>query len=226
MSDVWNKDKKKGAPSCGIFLSIRASDFGLGDEKKAQDMTRRMREAIQGINASPYEKNFAVLEFVPDMGERDSEVIAEGVKAFVQRGGLIFMIRDSLTIAAKVGADGIFFSDASKAIEARDVVGDDPIIGACVTANMGNIEALDIVRTAENFTIEQILKLKAQQPDLMAIPFSNEITNDNCAAYVLAGCDFLDVTDYVWQHPESAVKAVVNMLYAIELAIEASAIKH
>lgn len=227
MSDSWNSNKKAGAPDCGLFLSIKASDFGIGDQSKAQAMLAKLRQAVQGINASPYEKNFAIVEFIPDMGD-DSQTIAEGLKDFVSAKGLILLIRDNLKISASIGADGIMFTSAKKASKAREVAGDDPIIGAYDSAEdsvQPHIQSLDLVRMAEGTDLNELLKFKAINSDVMLLPSMKDITNDNCASLVLAGADFIDVTNYTWSHPENPTKAIVNMLYAIDIATEATNIK-
>lgn len=227
MNDSWNSEKKAGSPPCGLFLSIKASDFGIGDQSKAQSTLLKLRQAVQGINASPYEKNFAVIEFIPDMGEH-STTIAEGMKDFVTAKGLILLIRDSLEISAQIGADGIMFTDAEKASKARDVIGDDPIIGIHISSedNVNTlISSVDLVRTATNTSLNDLLKFKALYPDVMLLPTMKDITNDNCASLVMAGADFIDASTYVWSHKESPTKAVVNLIYAIDLACESGQIK-
>lgn len=46
------------------------------------------------------------------------------------------------------------------------------------------------------------------------------MTNDYCAFWVRAGAGFIDAGDYIWSHGEGVMKGTVNMLYAIDLALE------
>lgn len=222
--DNWNKEKKKGAPPSGLFWSIEQSAFGQGDETAALDMIRNLRMAIAAINASPYEKNAHVIEFIPEGAESDSLKILEGLQAITAHNGLILLVRDSLSLAARAKADGVCFTSADKVKPAREAIGDDPIIAAHLSVINDIPEDIDLAIFSEAISLDDIAKSKvgASYTAMSAL----NLTNENCGAYVLAGCDFLNASEYMNTHEEGAAKAAVNMLYAIDLALEAPKAQH
>tara|TARA_R110002124_G_scaffold149220_1_gene315207 strand:+ start:376851 stop:377525 length:675 start_codon:yes stop_codon:yes gene_type:complete len=213
----WNKKKKKGAPPSGLFWSIDESAFGVGDEKAALDMVRDLRLAILAINAAPYEKNAHIIEFVPLGGGEDSLKILQGLQVITAHNGLVLLVRDSLSLAAKAKADGIVFSDVNKAKAARESIGDDPIIALHVDAEEELIEEIDLAIFSNKFSVQEILKLK--QNLSCTVMSAIELNNVDCQSYVQYGCNFLNASHYLNTHKGGAAKAAVNMLYAIDLTV-------
>jgi hypothetical protein len=213
----WNKNKKKGAPPAGLFWTIRESAFGAGDEKAALDMVRDLRLAILAINAAPYEKNAHIIEFVAEGSAEESLKILEGLQAITSHNGLVLLVRDSLSLAAQSKADGIVFMDVEKAAEARSVIGDDPIIAAHVSVINDIPDSIDLAIFSDACGMQDITKVKINAP--FTVMSNVALDNENCGAYVQAGCDFLNASEYLNGHDESAAKAAVNMLYAIDLAV-------
>jgi|TARA_R110002126_G_scaffold13118_7_gene57164 hypothetical protein len=213
----WNKDKKKGAPPSGLFWTINESAFGAGDEKTALDMVRRLRMAILAINASPYEKNAHIIEFVAEGNAAESLKILEGLQAITSHSGLVLLVRDSLSLAAQSKADGIVFTDVEKAVEARSLIGDDPIIAAHLESVDEIPNNIDLAIFSDKCSMQDITKVKISSP--CTVMSNVALNNENCGAYVQAGCDFLNASEYLNAHPESPAKAAVNMLYAIDLTV-------
>ena len=213
----WNKDKKKGAPPAGLFWTIRESAFGAGDEKAALDMVRDLRLAILAINAAPYEKNAHIIEFVAEGSAEESLKILEGLQALTSHNGLVLLVRDSLSLAAQSKADGVVFTDLAKAVEARSIIGDDPIIAAHISEINDIAGNIDLAIFSDKCILQDITKVKIGEP--FTVMSNVALDNENCGAYVQAGCDFLNASQYLNNHPEGAAKAAVNMLYAIDLAV-------
>ena len=46
------------------------------------------------------------------------------------------------------------------------------------------------------------------------------VTNDYCAYYVESGAAFIDAGDYIWGHGKGVMQGTVNMLHAIDLALD------
>ncbi len=213
----WNKDKKKGAPPAGLFWTIRESAFGAGDEKVALDMVRDLRLAILAINAAPYEKNAHIIEFVAEGSAEESLKILEGLQALTSHNGLVLLVRDSLSLAAQSKADGVVFTDLAKAVEARSIIGDDPIIAAHISETNDIPDNIDLAIFSDKCILQDITKAKISAS--FTVMSNVALDNENCGAYVQAGCDFLNASQYLNSHPEGAAKAAVNMLYAIDLAV-------
>jgi len=213
----WNKDKKKGAPPAGLFWTIRESAFGAGDEKAALDMVRDLRLAILAINAAPYEKNAHIIEFVAEGAGEESLKILEGLQALTSHNGLVLLVRDSLSLAAQSKADGVVFTDLTKAVEARNIIGNDPIIAAHIPAINDIPDNIDLAIFSDKCSLQDITKVKINAP--FTVMSNLALDNENCGVYVQAGCDFLNASEYLNKHSEGAAKAAVNMLYAIDLAV-------
>lgn len=214
----WNKEKKKGAPPSGLFWTIEESAFGSGDEDKALDMIRNMRMAIAAINASPYEKNAHIIEFVPQGSASESLKILEGLQAITSHNGLVLLVRDSLSLAAESKADGVLFTDSAKAEKARAAIGEDPIIAVHVSDVNDITNNIDLAIFSDKISLQDIARVRIN----LACTVMSEVnlSNENCAGHVQAGCDFLNASDYLNSHVEGAAKAAVNMLYAIDLAAD------
>ena len=219
----WNKEKKKGAAPSGLFWTIEEQAFGAGDEKKAMDMVRDLRLALLSINASPYEKNSHIIEFVPQGDAEESLKILEGLQLITTHNGIVLLVRNSLTLAAQAKADGVIFTDANKAEEARRVIGGDPIIGAHYDKIVDVSDAVDLAIFGEALTPGDIAKHKPM--DKHTVMSKTNVNHENCASYVQAGCDFLNASHYINSHKDRA-QAIVNMLYAIDLALHVPAQKH
>ena len=220
----WNKDKKKGAPPSGLFWTIEETAFGHGDESAALDMIRNLRMAIAAINAAPYEKNAHIIEFVPQGAVSESLKILEGLQAITSHNGLVLLVRDSLKLAAEAKADGVIFTDHEKAEKAREAIGDEPIIAVHVNDVNDITNNIDLAVFSDAVSLQDIAKVRINLA--CTVMSAVNLSNENCGAYVQAGCDFLNASEYLNAHKEGAAKAAVNMLYAIDLAASAPANAH
>ena len=220
----WNKEKKKGAAPSGLFWTIEERAFGMGDEKIAMHRDGDLRLAILSINASPYEKNSHVIEFVPQGSPEESLKILQGLQTITAHNGLVLLVRNALSLAAEAQADGVIFTDADKVAEARKVIGDTPIIAAHYD-NVDDVsDDVDLAIFGEALTAGDIAKHKPM--DKHTVMSKTSVTNENCGSFVLAGCDFLNASHYINTHKDGAAQAIVNMLYAIDLALDVPAQKH
>ena len=216
------KEKKKGAPQAGLYLRI-------ADDKPFEDAFREMREAAFVINRSSYEKNLHVLEVGGDPMDVDS---TDRLKALVLGGkqnGLVVIVRGHAGLAFAVEADGVLLDKAEDVANAREVMGEDAIIGlrcglsrqAAEDADKASIvDYISFAATAEHILPPETLiswwGARAETPALV----EGKITNDECGRYVRAGATFIDASDYVWNHPKGIKQGTVDMLYAIDLVME------
>lgn len=214
---------RSGAPPCGLYLI-------LPPEWMAPSFLANLRDLFRAINASPYEKNSHVIEF---RGEEGAEYTAEQmdiIKAMaelVKSQGLVFAVCDDIAMAKTCGADGVLLNKLGQVEKARAVLGDDAIVGlrcgqSRLMAEKALEQGVDYISFHGNDggfvspSLVQWWHMKTDNPCLV----EGNITNDDCAFYVQAGADFLSAGSYVWQHPEGVMKGVVNMAYAIDLAVE------
>lgn len=220
------KEVKKGAPSAGLYLRI-------SDDKPFEEAFRDMREAAFVINRSSYEKNLHVLEVGGDPMDVDS---TDRLKALVLGGkqnGLVVIVRGHAGLAFAVEADGVLLEKLDDVANAREVMGGDAIIGlrcglSRQTSEKAIEEGVDYVSfsaSAENILPPESLigwwGVKTEVPALV----EGKLTNDDCARYVQAGATFLEASDYVWNHPKGIKQGTIDMLYAIELAMESQSVQ-
>lgn len=216
-----DKPVKSGTASCGLYLT-------LPDTWMEPDFLKNLRDLFRAINASAYEKNNHVIELRSHEGEVHTVEQAEIVQAMcalTQSQGVVFIVRNNIDLAKSCGADGVLVDDVSSIFTARKVLGDDAIVGMRCgisrrTAEKALEEGADFISFHDalgsyvNPAIVQWWHYKSDNPCLV----EGRYTNDDCAFYVQAGADFIECGSYIWEHPESVMKGVVNMMYAIDLA--------
>ncbi len=221
------KEKKKGAPQAGLYLRI-------ADDKPFEEAFREMREAAFVINRSSYEKNLHVLEVGGDPMDVDS---TDRLKALVLGGkqnGLVVIVRGHAGLAFAVEADGVLLDKAEDLANAREVMGGEAIIGlrcglsrqVAEDAEKGGIaDYISFAAIAEHILPPETLiswwGARSEVPALV----EGKITNDECGRYVRAGATFIDASDYVWKHPKGIKQGTVDMLYAIDLAMESQSVQ-
>lgn len=216
------KEKKEGAPQAGLYLRI-------ADDKPFEDAFRAMREAAFVINRSAYEKNLHVLEVGGDPLDVDSTDRLRALVLGGQQNGLVVIVRGHAGLAFAVEADGVFLDKAEDLANAREVLGEDAIIGlrcglsrqTAEDAEAGGIaDYISFAAAADHILPPESLiawwGTRSETPALV----EGKITNDECGRYVRAGATFIDGSDYVWNHPQGIKQGTVDMLYAIELAME------
>lgn len=211
---------KKGAPPVGLYLRI-------GPDLALEELVRDLRQIFFVINRSEYEKNMHVLEIVGAADDGDFRDKAAALFSFARGNGIACIFRGLPEDAKDLGADGVLLADAGLYPAARDLFGDEGIVGlACGISKEMAAEAYDLGADFVSFgtgkntlTYLEALRFWAILTDKPAL-VEGPITNDYCAYYVQAGASFIDAADYIWSHGEGVMKGTVNMLHAIDLALE------
>jgi len=109
---------------------------------------------------------------------------------------------------------------------ARTALGDDAIVGlGCGLCRATAQRARDVAVDYVSFGLPDALPpvdlvgwwaTLTDTPALVRGP----VDNDNAGVFVQAGASFLECGDYILAHPKGILQGTVNMLYAIELALE------
>lgn len=209
-----------GAPLCGLYLIVdKMRDSGA--------LVKELREIFLCINASTYEKNMHVVEYRPVTPEIADAELASRLGTLCRASGIVFLCHNDISFAAKALADGVMLDDGEAIDTAREVFGPEGIVGlrcgnSMVKAEAGLARGIDIA----SFYSEQgrlpdpsLLRrwhTRTENPCLAEGP----LTNDHCDFYVTAGADFIDSSHYIRTHAQGVKQGTVNMLYAIDLALE------
>ncbi|NCC21697.1 MAG: thiamine phosphate synthase [Alphaproteobacteria bacterium] len=209
---------KAGAPPCGLFLRIR-------DDGDAQRQFRDLRAFFHVLNASDYEKNLHAVAMLGPRGPTGDPERYAAFAALCKLNGIVFMT-GNLRLAGHADADGVVIDSAGDVAVAREMMGKDGIVAVdCGTArskaDAARTNGADAVLLGSEAALPPAT-LIAEWSTTSDIPCIVEgpMTNDLAGEYVRAGADLLDVTDYVLSHEEGVMKGTVNMLYAIDLALE------
>ncbi len=220
MTGFVRETTKKGAPSCGLYIKIRQTG-------KSFTLLENLKKICFGVNASKYEKNMHVFEYTGKITKTDEKEYIAALKDYLQAQGMIFILREGIEIAAEIKADGVIVKTFAESKKAREILGDEAIIGIRLAASRKKIiEALDkdidfisIPITAKNNSLVMDLlhywSVRTDKPCLI----EGNISNNECKSLVLSGASFIDGSNYILKHPSGALQAVINMLYAIDVAI-------
>ena len=214
-------DKKKaGAPSCGLWLR-------LGPDLALQELMRDLKQIYFVINGSKYEKNMHTLELCCD--ESNSEEKGKAALLFAQArdNGLATIYRGHYETAHELEADGVLLENVDDIKGAKDLYGDEGIIGLyCGVSDEKAAAAYDAGADFVSFGTGKkampepsVLKFWTMLSDLPAV-IEGDISNDYAAYYVQKGAAFLDCKEYIWGHKKGVMQGTVNMLHAIEMALE------
>ena len=160
---------------------------------------------------------------VKDIDQHEAARLAEPLQAICAAREVAFIVNDSISLAKRIGADGVHLGQEDGTVEeARKVLGRDAQIGVtCHDSRHLAMEAgdagADYVAFGAFFptTTKQVkhtagLDLLEWWQALFEIPCVaiGGITPENCAPLVEAGADFLAVSGAVWNGDEAAaVKA-------------------
>lgn len=205
-------------PQSGVYIRISA-------ESDPEKTLQQIRQIAMVINRSSYGKNMHVIEI--SFGNADKDQAAKLI-TLVKSLGIVVILRGPLELAKELAADGIILSDKAQIAQARELLGEDGIIG--VGCDLGRPEAELILK--EN--VDYVLFGDTNRQALPALDLllwwssvteissvaGGPVTNDDAKALVRTGATFLDCTDYVLQHPQGVLQAMSNMLYAIDLAAQ------
>jgi thiamine-phosphate pyrophosphorylase len=139
--------------------------------------------------------------------------------------GIAFLLRDDVTAALEVGADGVHLgSGAADVAASRDALGVERILGvscgysrdAAMAAGEAGADYVafgDLDRPAG----QQVYDLLGWWSELFVLPCLAEvaITADNCARLVRAGADFGAAGGSLWSDPEGAATVVRRIREAL-----------
>jgi thiamine monophosphate synthase len=214
--------EKAATPSCGLYIRIPA-DFQL-----ERDL-RTMRQIFQAINASHWKENFHVMEYAPVINaEKETEKCAL-FSEICKNNGVVFIIRDDLNMAVSCDADGVIVPDDLKIVEeARFLLGEEKIVGVYGQTvpvhtphhRLDYIALGDWDQESSNFSkiMAQMMTWKDLNPEKLFAAIGDH-NNDHCAALASINVDFIGLSDYAWKYEKGALQAIVNMHYAIDLAV-------
>ena len=143
--------------------------------------------------------------------------IADTLRPVCQQRDVAFVLADRPDLAVKLDADGVQVDVANYA-EARQIVGPERQVG--VVAPSSRHLAMEAAEAGADYVAfdSADLELIEWWSGLFEIPCvaTGDITADNAKPLIVAGADFLAVSDGVWHHkdgPEAAVRAF-NALFA------------
>ena len=215
-----NQEKKKGALPCGLWLR-------LGPDLALEELMRDLKQIYFVINQSAYEKNMHTLELVIDETNHDEKGKAGLLFAQARDNGIATILRGSAQCAHDIEADGVLLDKVDDVKDAKDILGEDAIIGvACGTSDEKAAAAYDAGVDFVSFGTASsampdpsVLKFWTMLSDLPAV-IEGDVNNDYAAYYVQQGAAFLDCKEYIWTHQKGLMQGVVNMLHAIEIALE------
>lgn len=211
---------KKGAPWVGLWLKV-------GPDLALDVLMRDLRQIFHVINASGYEKNMHTLEISGPAADKDFREKAAFLFEIARAAGIACIYRGAPQDAKDMGADGVHVDSIEALKEGRALFGDEGIAGIhCGTSSEMAAAAHDADADFVSFGTKgpampspdalRFWTMLSDKPALIEGP----ITNDYCDFWVKAGAGFIDAGDYIWSHGEGVMKGTVNMLYAIDLALE------
>jgi thiamine-phosphate pyrophosphorylase len=156
---------------------------------------------------------------VKDIDQHEAARLAEPLQAICAEQGVAFIVNDSISLAKRIGADGVHLGQEDGTVEeARKALGRDAQIGVtCHDSRHLAMEAgeagADYVAFGAFFptTTKQVkhkagVDLLEWWQAIFEIPCVaiGGITPENCGPLVAAGADFLAVSGAVWAGDEAA----------------------
>lgn len=210
-------NEKSGAPDCGLYIRIQ-------DDFSVLTLVPELQQIILVTKRSQYKKNMHVIEWpAKAVGPDGIEHIQELVE-FAQKGGFVSLLRGDAVAAQATKADGVLLDTIDEIAAARALLGGDAIIGLRCAAEQDRerVIALGLDYVALPLSPQMIAKWSTQV-DLPVLA-DGELTNNDAAIYVAAGATFLNASSYILNHPQGVMQGTVDMLYAIDLALEKRAI--
>lgn len=212
--------ERKGAPGCGLWLRI-------GPDLALDVLVRDLNQIFYVINASRYEKNMHALEITGNAENALFRESAQALFSFARGKGITCIFRGDGKTAKDLGADGVLLESADHLAEAKDLFGPEGIVGlSCGLSNEAAAAAYDADADFVTFGTGKdtmpdaaILKFWTMLTDRPAV-IEGPVTNDYCAYYIDAGASFIDAGSYIFSHGRGVMQATVNMLHAIDLALD------
>lgn len=211
--------RKSGAPACGLWLR-------LGPDLAVDILSRDLKQIFFAINGSPYERNMHALEITGDAVDGSFAEAARHLYALARAGGIATIFRGDPQAAKDLGADGVLVADIAMLQQARAIFGDGGISGlACGLSKELSLAAYDAgadfitFGAANKMPDAELMKMWDILTDRPVV-IEGPISNDYAAYYVQAGAGFIDAGTYIWNHAKGVMQGTVNMLHAIDLALE------
>jgi thiamine monophosphate synthase len=212
-----SKESKKSAPDCGLYIRIP-------DSFNILTLVPQLQQVFTVTKRSQYEKNMHVLEFPAHVDAPDGAEHIQALVEFAQVSGFVALVRGDAVVAQMTKADGVLVDAIADVAPARALLGADKIVGL-----RGSKDAESPERVIE-LGIDY-MALPAQPPVIaqwatkfdLPILADGPITNDDVATFVRAGATFVNASVYILEHPKGILQGTVDMLYAIDLAVEARA---
>lgn len=181
------------------------------------DFSRRLVRALDAGRVAAFQFR------VKDVDQHEAARLAEPLQAICAERDVAFIVNDSVSLAKRIGADGVHLGQEDGTVEeARKVLGRDAQIGVtCHNSRHLAMEAgeagADYVAFGAFFptTTKEVkhtagLDLLEWWQGLFEIPCVaiGGITPGNCGPLITAGADFLAVSGAVWNGDEAvAVRA-------------------
>lgn len=207
-------DDKSGSPPCGIY--VRIDDFS--DMPKVITNFRQMAMTIN--RASGYENNMSVVELSCDGGAQTIERITDLIP-LIQSQGFVVIISGEVNKEMIVLGDGVLLSEPLQAEIYRSEQGDDKIIGLLCTHKD---EAEKAMLVSADYVIlpadPMILNWWSSKTQILSVARGDDITNHACGALVRTGVSFIDVSQYIFSYEKGVMQATVNILHAIDTALQ------
>lgn len=214
--------KYDAAPDCGLF--IRLSDTLLG-----MDLVRAIREIFFVINhgESAYKRNSHILYCEQALIDSLSKDQLATIVTLAKSQGIVVLLENNTTLAGEIEAEGVLLDDEADILKARQIIGEEGIIGLRCGIEIDRAEAAiekgaDFVsfhtqnKSLADPKIAAVWSTLSDMPCVMEGPFSN----DYVSAYVQAGTNFIDAGDYILNHKKGVKQGTVNIMHAIELALD------
>lgn len=190
------------------------------------DVTGRFAERLEcALAAGPV----AAFQFrVKGVDPHEAAKLAAPLQEICSAREVAFIINDSVSLARRVGADGVHLGQHDGDIrEARELLGREAQIG--VTCHASRHMAMDAGERGADYVafgafFPSATKPSEHRPDLDLLEWWQQmmevpcvaiggITPDNCAPLIEAGADFLAVCGAVWDGDEAvAVRAFAEIL--------------
>lgn len=221
-TDMTEISDNKASP-CGLFIR-------LSEEVTGPDLLRKVREMFFVINHGPsrYKKNSHILAIPRKMTSTLSADHLKGYVEIAKSQGIVCLMEEDVQACSDHGADGVILNDLDSVSDCRNRLGDTAIIGLRCGNDIDLAEraiekGADFVtfHTSNGSMIDPkvaaVWSTLSDKPCLLEGPF----TNDYVAAYVTAGADFIEAGSYIWDHKEGVKQGTVNMIHAVELALQA-----
>lgn len=173
---------------------------------------------------------------VKDVDQHEAARLAVPLQAICAERGVAFIVNDSISLAKRIGADGVHIGqDDGTVEEAREALGRDAQIGVTChdsrhLAMEAGEEGADYVAFGAFFPTETKQTKHVAGTDLLEwwqaifeVPCVaiGGITPENCGSLVAAGADFIAVCGAVWNGDEAEAVKAFNA--AIEAAMSKGA---